>query len=149
MNRRMRIRHEFVEYVPRSLEEGVLYISIPFATAVHCCCCGCGEEVVTPISPTDWSLTFDGETVSLNPSIGNWSFACESHYWIRRNGVQWAESWTAGQIAEGRMRHRAHKESQARAERPVQDVRRGNANGSANRTLLQRIRSWLSRRRDG
>ena len=69
-----KVRHEFVEFIPSTLNDGVLYISIPYATAVHKCCCGCGEKVVTPLTPTDWSLTFDGLTASLSPSIGNWGF---------------------------------------------------------------------------
>jgi hypothetical protein len=54
-------------------QQDTIYISIRFATVGHKCCCGCGREVITPLSPTDWSLTSDGETVSLHPSIGNWS----------------------------------------------------------------------------
>jgi hypothetical protein len=46
------------------------------------CCCGCGHEVVTPFSPTDWKLTFDCVSVSLYPSIGNWSPPCRAHYFI-------------------------------------------------------------------
>ena len=32
---------------------------------------------------------FDGRTISLNPSIGNWSYPCRSHYWIKGNRVVW------------------------------------------------------------
>jgi hypothetical protein len=103
MKRIQKLTHRFIEFVPDELEEGVLYISIPFATTTHRCCCGCGEEVVTPLTPTDWSLIFDGETVSFTPSIGNWSFACRSHYWIRRNQVVWAPEWSESQIALGRL----------------------------------------------
>lgn len=74
MSRQDRLRHEFVEFIPDDLEEGVIYISIQYATATHLCACGCGAEVITPISPTDWELTFNGSSVSLSPSIGNWSF---------------------------------------------------------------------------
>lgn len=109
MSPRERVRYEFVEYIPTVLEEGTLYISIVFATAVHRCLCGCGQEVVTPITPTDWSLTFDGESATLEPSIGNWGFDCQSHYWIRRNRVVWAGRWTAMQIAEGRAWDRSQK----------------------------------------
>lgn len=84
------LNHRFVENVPDQLEEGVLYISIPFETVIHKCCCGCGNEVVTPLSPAAWGLIFNGETVSLNPSIGNWSFDCKSHYWIKKNKVHWS-----------------------------------------------------------
>ncbi len=96
------LTHEFVEYIPKKIEEGVLYISIPFETVVHKCCCGCGNKVVTPLSPTDWSLTFNGVSVSLHPSIGNWSFPCKSHYWIREDSVQWALPWSKEQIRAGR-----------------------------------------------
>ena len=98
------IQPEFVEAIPRELEEGVLYISIPFATAVHNCCCGCGNRVVTPLTPFKWKLSYDGEVVWLSPSIGNWSFPCQSHYWIKRNRIQWDDQWSADEIAAGRKR---------------------------------------------
>ncbi|MBW4985880.1 hypothetical protein KZZ07_25380 [Mameliella sp. CS4] len=97
-----RIEHRFVDAIPETLEDEVLYVSIEFTTAVHKCLCGCGQEVVTPISPTDWKLTFDGETVSLDPSVGNWSFDCQSHYWIRRDTVRWAGQMSEEQIAKVR-----------------------------------------------
>lgn len=81
--RRRTLTHQFVEFIPDQLQEGILYVSLQYATAAHICCCGCGEEVITPFSPSDWQLTFDGVTITLSPSIGNWSFACRSHYWIR------------------------------------------------------------------
>ena len=84
--------HEFVETVPEDLEEGRLYISTRFRTASHLCACGCGCRVVTPIKPAKWRFTFDGETVSLHPSIGRWQVPCRSHYWILRNKVQWSEA---------------------------------------------------------
>jgi hypothetical protein len=96
------LRHEFVEFMPDTIEDGTLYVSMPYATAIHKCCCGCGNEVVTPFSPTDWRLTFDGVGVSLAPSIGNWSFPCRSHYWIRGDRVDWAESWTDDRVRMGR-----------------------------------------------
>lgn len=98
------LRHEFVEFIPDELASNTIYISIAFATVAHRCCCGCGNEVVTPLSPVDWQLTFDGETVSLYPSIGNWSFPCQSHYWIVRNGIRRAEQWSEERIAVGRAR---------------------------------------------
>ncbi|MEJ0010633.1 MAG: DUF6527 family protein [Alphaproteobacteria bacterium] len=68
-------------------------------------------KVVTPISPTDWQLIFDGETVSLNPSIGNWSFKCRSHYWIKRNRIVWSGSMSQEEIDRGRSYDRKAKES--------------------------------------
>jgi hypothetical protein len=92
---------EFVELAPPVLEDGVIYISMIYGSAVHQCCCGCGEKVVTPFGPTDWKLIFDG-AVSLDPSIGNWGFACKSHYFIRHNKVVWAARWSQKQINAGR-----------------------------------------------
>lgn len=95
-------RQEFVEYIPGTLDNGVVYVSIPFNTVMHKCFCGCGQEVVTPLSPTDWKLTYDGQTISLDPSIGNWNFPCQSHYFIRKSKVIWAPKWTQEQIDAGR-----------------------------------------------
>lgn len=105
------LEHRFVTHIPRVLESGILYISIEYATAVHSCCCGCGEEVVTPLTPTDWKLIFDGDTVSLWPSIGNWNYACRSHYIIERNQVLEALSWTDKRIANVRRRDKWAKAS--------------------------------------
>jgi hypothetical protein len=57
---------------------------------------------VTPLSPAQWSVTFDGESVSLWPSIGNHDLSCRSHYVIRRNQVRWARSWTSHEAEAGR-----------------------------------------------
>lgn len=100
--------HTFVHYIPEQLDPGALYISVDFATCAHQCACGCGSEVITPLSPADWQLIFDGETVSLSPSIGNWSFPCRSHYWIVRNSIRWASGKSQTDITRGRKfdRHR-------------------------------------------
>lgn len=103
------LAYEFVEFIPQNLKERVLYISIPFATAAHRCCCGCGEEVVTPLSPTDWALIYDGETVSLTPSIGSWALPCRSHYWIIGSRAEWALPWSQKQIDNERARDQEDK----------------------------------------
>ena len=100
------VTHDFVEFIPKERQEGVLYISISFATAVHNCFCGCGTKVVTPLSPVFWKLIFDGETVSLSPSVGNWDFPCRSHYYVRRNTVVWEKDMTQEEIDRGRNRDR-------------------------------------------
>ncbi|WP_433828654.1 DUF6527 family protein [Actinoplanes sp. CA-015351] len=90
ITRRTVFEHRFVDSAPEVLDDGVLYVSIPYATALHRCACGCGNEIVTPISRTGWCLTFDGVSVTLHPSIGNWNQPCRSHYFIRQNRIQWA-----------------------------------------------------------
>ncbi len=91
----MTMKHKFVQFIPEKLDERILYISIEYATIVHSCACGCGEKVFTPLdSETGWKMTFDGNSISIYPSIGNWSSDCQSHYWITKNQVKWAEDWT-------------------------------------------------------
>lgn len=96
------IQHKFVEFIPNSPEQGILYISIEYRTAVHLCVCGCGNKVVTPISPTDWEIRFNGKAVSLYPSIGNWSFECKTHYFITQNEIIFARKWEDWEINENR-----------------------------------------------
>jgi len=117
--KRRAISHRFVEFIPEVLDEGVVYVSVPYATVVHKCCCGCGREVVTPLSPTDWELRFDGKTISLYPSIGSWNLPCKSHYWIRRDRVDWARRWSQVEIEKGRAGDRkARDEYYDRGHRP-------------------------------
>ncbi|WP_414695066.1 DUF6527 family protein [Paraburkholderia sp.] len=50
------------------------------------------------MTPTDWTLTFDGEHISLWPSVGSWNLPCQSHYVIRKNRVITAAPWSQKQI---------------------------------------------------
>ncbi len=104
------ITFEFVDVALLEREEGKLYISTRYRTAIHSCFCGCGLKVVTPIRPVKWKILFDGDTVSLFPSVGNWSFPCRSHYWIKGNHVLPAGDMTDEEIAAGRRRDRAAEE---------------------------------------
>lgn len=153
--RQQRYSHQFVEFVPDALEEGVLYVSMAYATAVHKCACGCGREVVTPLSPTDWQLSFNGEVVSLDPSIGNWSFPCRSHYYIRRGLVRWAGDMSDAAIQRGRAVDRAAKAEYYEQRRALSDPdqRVGGTSGppdgvrlEASQSAPQRSRwDWLAR----
>ncbi|RZK25167.1 MAG: hypothetical protein EOO43_06215, partial [Flavobacterium sp.] len=79
---------EFTELIPTEIAEGVIYISIPHCVAIHKCACGCGLEVITPFHPiVGWKLIFDGASITLRPSIGNWNFPCQSHYFITDNEI--------------------------------------------------------------
>ena len=82
---------EYVEYMPQKqkLEYGKLYISDRFRLAIHLCACGCGGATVTPLD--EWSLTKNGEKVTLRPSIGNWSGESpyHAHYFITDNKIEW------------------------------------------------------------
>lgn len=105
----MIIQHKFVDFIPEEVEDWVLYISMKYRTAVHNCICGCGNSVVTPISPTDWKIIFNGKTISLNPSIGNWNFECRSHYWIKSNKIVIANDWSYEMIQDGRKTDKEQK----------------------------------------
>ncbi len=95
------IEPEFVTSFPQQLEPGVIYVSARFSSAAHLCACGCGREVITPLSPRQWSIEFDGK-ISVWPSIGNWSFPCRSHYVIKSGRVRWARDFTQEEIEENR-----------------------------------------------
>lgn len=113
MTRTYDITHQYVEYIPERLQPGVLYISKRFRTASHLCCCGCGLKVVTPLNPAKWSLSDHGSSVSLSPSVGNWSFPCRSHYLIIRNHVRWAGQISQRQAAAVKQRDRVDVERHA------------------------------------
>jgi len=111
----IKLSHKFVNTIPEKLKEKTIYIAIDLATAIHKCCCGCGKEVVTPLTPTDWELVYDGVSISLKPSIGNWSFDCKSHYWIVHNKVRWDTQCTRVEISASRLldqRTKAHYDKQ-------------------------------------
>jgi hypothetical protein len=143
--KRTAITHAFVEFIPDNLEDSTLYVSMPYATAVHKCFCGCGNEVVTPLSPTDWRLTFDGKTISLHPSIGSWSLACKSHYWIQQDKVEWAPQWSRKQIEAERERDRWTKQQYFEGSHdPADEERLEPTNVKTSR--WNKIRRWWSDR---
>lgn len=96
------LQPRLVTAIPEHPETGILYLSVEYATTLHLCACGCGHEIVLGISPNDWKICWDGQTVSVSPSVGNWSLSCQSHYLIRRNRIQLARSWSDEEIARGR-----------------------------------------------
>lgn len=98
----MKIGLQRVHYMPKELKAGVLYVAEEFGAVAHLCACGCGSKVRTPLGPTEWSLEETDAGPTLYPSIGNWQQACQSHYWIYRGEIRWADKWTPEQIAAGR-----------------------------------------------
>lgn len=144
----MNVIPEFVEFIPEALEDGKLYVSHKYATAVHKCCCGCGNKVVTPLSPTGWRLTVSGQYVSLYPSIGNWSFPCRSHYWIRRNRVVWSYSMTQQEINAWRRYDAKVKERYFETGEIWEDIVEISSppeseEAEAPNTLWERLKHWL------
>jgi hypothetical protein len=111
MPRQIHLTPEFIELAPSELKEGVLYVSMVHACVIHRCCCGCGEKVVTPLSPAEWQLSYDGEAISLHPSIGNSRFSCGSHYWVKRGQVVWAPKLTVAEAEAARRFDRATRDA--------------------------------------
>jgi hypothetical protein len=103
------LKHRFVEAIPDNIEPGIIYISGSRRTPCHLCVCGCGHEMTTPISPTDWQVKFDGESVSLSPSIVLWEFKCKSHYWIIKSRIRHSGQWNERQVQQGREREKQRK----------------------------------------
>jgi hypothetical protein len=147
MTRHRQLEHRFLQHIPDSLEPGVLYISMEYGTAAHSCCCGCGEEVVTPFTPTDWKMTFDGETVSLWPSVGNWNLDCRSHYVVERGRVIEAGPWSDQQITAERQRDEAAKARHYGTQVPISSAEPSmTPTSTTDRAVKQQwIKQWLSR----
>jgi len=137
---------QFVESFPTRLEQGELYLAMEFATAAHLCACGCGTKVITPFSPTDWQMLFDGETVSLRPSIGNWTFKCRSHYWVRSGRIEWAGSMSEEAINAGRKRD-AEAKARVQSSRSEQHVVREPTPQARKQTevpsFIGKLKKWL------
>ncbi|MDL2189208.1 MULTISPECIES: DUF6527 family protein [Pseudomonas] len=145
----MKVKHltpQFVESFPTRLEQGELYLAMEFATAAHLCACGCGTKVITPFSPTDWQMLFDGETVSLRPSIGNWTFKCRSHYWVRSGRIEWAGSMSEEAINAGRKRD-AEAKARVQSSRSEQHVVREPTPQARKQTevpsFIGKLKKWL------
>jgi len=139
--RAARMAHQLVETVPDELAEGVLYVSMPYGSVLHKCACGCGRQVVTPLGRTDWKLIYDGESISLYPSIGNWQFPCRSHYWIKRNVVVWAGDMSDAQVKGGRARDRAAK-AKTYGQHSLPDVATQEPTATPGGGMRARIAGW-------
>lgn len=141
-----RLDHQFVRHLPDVLSPGFLYISMEYATASHLCCCGCGEEVVTPFAPAQWKMTFDGEAISLHPSIGNWLLKCRSHYVIKKGRVLEAGPWSDAQVAEGLSNDRTARAGMYRDDvKPTMSTTPATELAPAGATHWKRFWRWLSK----
>ena len=90
-------------------------------------------------------MTFDGETVSLNPSIENWTLRCRSHYVIKRGQVIEAGPWTDKQVEAERNRDRIAKAKYYRTTDPIQSAGESLTQKKMLRVqaLTTRVKCWL------
>ena len=78
------------------MEQNIIYVSKETSQAFHVCLCGCKNPVVMALDSIDvngeitegkwpgknWNLSIKGEKATFSPSIGNYSYKCQSHYII-------------------------------------------------------------------
>ena len=122
----------WVDDMPASLEPGNLYVSVKHRLTEHLCACGCGTEVSLPLGRSEWRIEYDGESVSVWPSIGNWRLPCRSHYIIEKGLTSWSLAWTEKEIQTGQaLDGKAKKADLARRRRKVR--------------WWSRIRDWFGR----
>jgi len=89
-NRISELRVQHCHFIPKELEEGILYVSLEYKTAIHLCACGCGLQTVTPINPPyGWVYIETNRLPTLSPSIGNFRYPCKSHYFVRNGTIDW------------------------------------------------------------
>jgi hypothetical protein len=100
-----------VKFLPRELTPGVLYVSREYAVAGHLCACGCGNKVMTPLGPAEWSFSERDGRPALRPSIGNWQLPCRSHYVITDGRILWADQWSDTQILAGRQAEESRRQA--------------------------------------
>ena len=115
----MRFERRDVQFMPKLLEAGVLYVSEKYHTAAHLCACGCGEKIRTPLGPAEWSVRNAPRGPSLWPSVGSWQRPCRSHYVIDNGAVHWADQWSDAQVQAGRAYEQEKRERYYAAKTPV------------------------------
>jgi hypothetical protein len=126
-----RITLQRVRHLPRELAPGILYVSEEFAVAGHLCACGCGNKVITPLGPAEWTFTERNGRPTLHPSIGNWQLPCRSHYVIAEGQIRWGDQWSEVQVVAGR--------------RAEESRRQAYYASRARRNLWRRLWSWVRR----
>ena len=102
MPRLNRLVLQRVEFLPKELGSGILYVSDEYAVAGHLCACGCGSKVIVPLGPAEWSFSESAGQPTIRPSIGSWQLPCRSHYLITGGRIEWAGAWSESVVAAGR-----------------------------------------------
>tara|TARA_R110002049_G_scaffold172683_1_gene339464 strand:- start:2513 stop:2917 length:405 start_codon:yes stop_codon:yes gene_type:complete len=130
-----RIKLLRVDFLPKELEEGILYVSEEYGIAGHLCPCGCKNKIMTPIDPSEWSFKEINNEPTLYPSIGNWQLPCRSHYWITNGKIEWSYDWSEEEIIEGRK----YEEKKRKAYYDKLETERNK------KPILKRILDWVKK----
>jgi hypothetical protein len=83
--RKVEIVPVFVDSIPDTLKQDIIYISLQYKTSVHLCLCGCGNLSVAPLNKDGWTLIKNSDKVSFSPSILNNNCPNKYHYIITNN----------------------------------------------------------------
>lgn len=140
----VQFKSEVVGSIPEALQANTLYVTTDGDVAGHLCACGCGREVITPLSPTDWSITIGRRGATLFPSIGNWAFPCRSHYFIWDGAIVWARDMSAKAIEQGRRRDKARKQDYYE-QLNGQPMPKIEPRPPQYQSMIQRLRAWWIR----
>ncbi|MCM4156824.1 DUF6527 family protein [Gramella sp. AN32] len=124
-----------VKYLPKDLEQEILYVSEEFGIAGHLCPCGCKNKIMTPLDPSEWSFKEVNNIPTLYPSIGNWQLPCRSHYWITDGNIKWSYDWNENEIIAGREVEAKKREAYYNNLEIKQ----------AKKSVLRRILDWFSK----
>ncbi|WP_345973770.1 DUF6527 family protein [Sulfurimonas diazotrophicus] len=136
--------HKFVKNIPDVLEDGVLYISMEYKTIIHLCPCGCGREAITPLSPAQWNMRFDGQNVTIKPSIGSWSFPCRSHYSITNSKVVWADEFSDEMINDVKKKDLSSlKQMHQNNSSSNENIRQGTSDSYCNKSKVFKLFRYL------
>lgn len=135
LGRMDRIKLLRVDFLPKELEEGILYVSEEYGIAGHLCPCGCKNKIMTPIDPSEWSFKEINNEPTLYPSIGNWQLPCRSHYWITNGKIEWSYDWSEEEIIEGRK----YEEKKRKAYYDKLETERNK------KPILKRILDWVKK----
>ena len=99
--------------------------------------------MVTTLHPARFALTYDGETVSLHPSVGNSGLACRSHYFIDHNVIRWCKPLDNRTIAAAQARDKHAVEGW---DESTQRERLREPSDPPRRTWLDRLRRLVGAR---
>lgn len=79
--------------VPDHIDKTIFIVGSTPKWVIFDCPCDRGHRLSVPlmksVSP-HWRLTRHGKTISLWPSISVTDGPCDSHFWLRKNRVEWA-----------------------------------------------------------
>lgn len=82
----------------KDLDQDTIYHSPAYKIVRFLCPCGCGHEIMLRTAPEvdvqgrKWKVELIDKKITLHNSVFvSWNGGCQSHFFIRKNQVQWAQ----------------------------------------------------------